>query len=104
MDKIVKAFQPHIDAAETWDIIHSKKFGWVMVIKLDRGEVPVFLQDRHNLMIVLAETFFDIVPGGTAKGMATSARQMMAPYLAQLPQDCTATADVTLGLLAKLDD
>lgn len=104
MDQIISVFRPCIDSIPEVDIVHSRKFGWTLVTKRDCGEVPGFIPGRQELMVVLSELCFDVADGETAREAAASARQMMAPYLAQLPKDCTEVADTALGLLAKLDD
>lgn len=104
MKKIIEVFQPYIQGNETWDLVHSQKLGWLMVTKSEHMENPVFIFDPHHLMVILAETFFDVAPGKTAREIAVNAWHMMSPYLAQLPQKYADDADIALGVLAKLDD
>lgn len=104
MDQIISVFRPCTDSIPEVDIVHSRKFGWTLVTNRGLGEPPVFINSRRALLVVLADLCFDVAGGETARETAASARQMMAPYLAQLPPDCTEVADTALGLLAKLDD
>lgn len=103
MDKIIATFQPHIDGAALFDIVRSKKFGWVMVPAQACKETPIFIADRQQLMAVLTETFLDLATGGTAQEIADDIRRMMRPYLAQLPPDCADIADSTLRGFVTLD-
>lgn len=104
MKTVIDVFRPHIETAETWDLVHSEKFGWFMLVNTGHGEPPVFIADAHHLMVLLAETFFDVAPGKKAREIAANAWYKMEPYLAKLPPEYASDADIALGVLAKLDD
>lgn len=83
MDKIISVFQGYIDEAPHFDILYSKKFGYIYVDPAPSAEPAAFLDTPERLIRYLVGGILDVVDGDD---IVAATRELMAPYMAQLPE------------------